>query len=77
MTRFNTKLLRGLTAALVFYGALLGIGALFLDAGICEGALRMCLFEDQEIRMEMPGFYVLFCLEGYAFCKKYIDPAEG
>ncbi len=77
MTRFNTKLLRGLTAVLVFYGAVLGICALSLNAGICEGALRMCLFEDQEIRMEMPGFYVLFCLEGYAFCKRYIDPSEG
>jgi hypothetical protein len=77
MTRFVTKPVRLLAAVLACCGVVLGLSALPLEAGVCEEAFLICLFEDTLLRMEMPMTYVLFCLEGYAFCKRYIEPASA
>jgi hypothetical protein len=75
MRYFPIRIGRGLVAGLVLFGVLLGICAIPADAGVCEQALYLCLFEDQEIRMNMLMFFIPYCIEGYAFCKKYIDPS--
>jgi hypothetical protein len=77
MMRFPMGFFRRAVAAAILFGVLIGICALPVRASVCEEALRICLFEDQEIRMNLLAFYVVFCLEGYAFCKKYIDPSNG
>lgn len=42
------------------------------DAGICEQAVWLCL-TDPMVRAGGPGA-IGYCLGGYAFCKKYIEP---
>lgn len=36
----------------------------------CEGALNRCMI----VAAFLPGsFYVLYCIDGYIFCKKYLE----
>jgi len=50
--------------------AILGVGAQSLEAGPCERAAVYCMDE-----IFSPGnmLWHLYCLNGYLFCKKYID----
>ena len=42
------------------------------DDGVCERALYDCL---NDIMSQATGFIgTAFCIVGYTFCKKYIDP---
>jgi|GEM_PF-2416179 hypothetical protein len=56
----------------------LGLG-IFVRAeeggGVCERALFLCV-ADPFIRAMGPAF-VVYCLEGYAFCKIYVAPLLG
>jgi len=49
---------------------IIGIGAHSLEAGRCERAARYCMDE-----IISPGnmFWHAYCLNGYLFCKKYVD----
>jgi len=44
------------------------------SGGVCERALSDC-FDDIVTQATGP-FGVVGCIVGYAFCKKYIDPAN-
>lgn len=59
----------GLLALLIF-----GMGAVFLEASVCEEAFIVCMFDPGPM---YPFDFVRigFCGNGYYFCKKYIDPA--
>jgi hypothetical protein len=50
--------------------AILGVGAQSLEAGPCERAAVYCMDE-----IISPGnmYWHLYCLNGYLFCKKYVD----
>ncbi|MBM3295799.1 MAG: hypothetical protein FJY82_14965 [Candidatus Aminicenantes bacterium] len=45
------------------------------EAAICEKALLLCM-TDPYIRAGGVPF-VFYCIEGYAFCKKYVEPFLG
>jgi len=49
---------------------ILGVGAPSLEAGPCERAVVYCMDE-----IISPGnmLWHLYCLNGYAFCKKYVE----
>jgi hypothetical protein len=49
---------------------ILGVGAQSLEAGACERAAVYCMDE-----IFAPGnmFWQLYCLNGYLFCKKYVE----
>ena len=61
---------KGLAVGLIFVVLLLCAGIADLHAGECEKALQRCL-EDPYWRAIAHGF--VYCLAGYAFCKKYIE----
>jgi hypothetical protein len=49
---------------------ILGVGAQSLEAGACERAAVYCMDE-----IIAPGnmLWQLYCLNGYLFCKKYVE----
>ncbi len=49
---------------------ILGVGAQSLEARACERAFGYCMGE-----IIAPGnmIWFIYCANGYAFCKKYID----
>ena len=47
-----------------------GIGAQSLEAAACERAFVHCM---DELFMEGNMLWLVYCANGYAFCKKYID----
>jgi hypothetical protein len=49
---------------------ILGVGASFLEAGPCERAAVYCMDE-----IISPGnmLWHAYCLNGYLFCKKYVE----
>jgi hypothetical protein len=55
---------------LVISLVILGVGAQSLEAGACERAAVYCMDE-----IISPGnmFWHAYCLNGYLFCKKYIE----
>jgi hypothetical protein len=64
---------RTIAAALLFclvFG--MGIGAGNLQSGVCEDAVKEC-FNDW-YNQAWGYFGTVYCVMGYAFCKKYIDP---
>jgi hypothetical protein len=63
------KTVRILLLALVSV-LVLSLGAQFLEAGVCEGAFLACI--DDPINSTWYGGAV-YCINGYLFCKKYID----
>jgi len=63
------KTVRILLLALVSV-LVLSIGAQFLEASVCERAFRACI--DDPINSTWYGGAV-YCINGYFFCKKYID----
>ena len=50
--------------------AIFSVGASFLEAGPCERAAVYCMDE-----IISPGnmLWHAYCLNGYLFCKKYVD----
>jgi len=42
---------------------------------ICEKALLMCMTDPYVRAGGVP--FVFYCIEGYAFCKKYVEPLLG
>jgi len=65
--------IRNLPTVLVLTGLILVGSSGFLvsaeEAGICEKAVFACLNDPQLL----PLFGPIFCLQGYAFCKKFIE----
>jgi hypothetical protein len=41
-------------------------------AGICETAFWECL--NDPLALVFSWMWTAFCIEGYLFCKKYVDP---
>ena len=65
---------KGILAAALLILLVLGIGleAGYLQSGVCEDAIKEC-FDDWYNRAW--GYIgTVYCLVGYAFCKKYIEP---
>jgi hypothetical protein len=65
---------RGMIAAALLICLVLGQGleAGCLQSGVCEDALKECL--DDWYNQAWGYIGTVYCLMGYAFCKKYIDP---
>lgn len=61
---------KGLAIGLVFIVFLLCVGIVDLHAGECEKAFQRCI---QDPYWQAVAFGVVYCLTGYAFCKKYIE----
>jgi hypothetical protein len=60
-------------ALLALLGALVGIQAVSLNAGVCEDAIWECF---NDVFVQAMGYLgSIYCFAGYAFCKRYIDPA--
>lgn len=56
---------------LTFAGGLFALGAAG-EEGVCERALTDCL---NDLVSQATGFIgTTFCIVGYTFCKRYIDP---
>jgi hypothetical protein len=58
-----------LLLAVLLLGCAAGVVISAEAPGICETALIACLSDP----FNLPIFGVIYCLEGYAFCKKYIE----
>ena len=58
-------------ALLVCLVLVMGIGAGYLQSGVCEDAIKECF--DDWYNQAWGYFGTVYCLMGYAFCKKYID----
>jgi hypothetical protein len=65
---------RGMITAALLICLVLGLGleASDLQSGVCEDALKECL--DDWYNQAWGYIGTVYCLMGYAFCKKYIDP---
>lgn len=72
MSAARSRVIRAAAAALLAVLAV-SVGAAFLEAGICWDAFLRCT-EDPANRAFLTGG--IYCLNGYIFCRKYIDP-EG
>lgn len=59
---------------LLLLGLGLGFGAPDLRAGVCEEALFRCLGDFYS--QVLGAFGTVYCGIGFAFCKKFIDPAS-
>jgi hypothetical protein len=65
-TTFSHKLFILLVLSLVIFTA----GIQSLEAGACERAFTRCAYE---LFAESNLFWSIYCMNGYAFCLKYID----
>lgn len=65
-TSFSNKCL----ILLVLTFAVLSIGVQSLEAGACEKAFINCTYE---LFAETSPFWFVYCVNGYAFCLKYIN----
>jgi hypothetical protein len=74
MRALNRKTGKATAAALIFASLFLGLQAFTLRGGTCEDALNRCF--DDVFTQAFGTFGMLYCGIGFAFCKKYIDPAE-
>ena len=66
------KIIRTIVLALVFVILVHAAAPLARAAEMrsCAGALNRCLI----VAAFLPGsFYVLYCIDGYIFCKKYLE----
>lgn len=59
-----------MTVAVLLVGLFLCLGATALQAGSCERAFMNCINDPYWMGIFAP----VFCVNGYVFCKKYIDP---
>ena len=73
MTYHRRQTIALLVCLLVASGSFLGLIAAEPGAGICERAFFECLTDPLNQAMGYLG--MIYCGIGYAFCKKYIDPA--
>jgi hypothetical protein len=73
MRALNRKIGKMTAAALIFVSLFLGLQAFALRGGTCEEALGRCL--DDIFTQAIGPFGTVYCGIGFAFCKKYIDPA--
>jgi hypothetical protein len=68
------KIIRGMAFTAIFLtlaGGLFALGAVG-DEGVCERALYDCV---NDLITQATGFIgATFCIVGYTFCKRYIDP---
>jgi hypothetical protein len=55
---------------LVLSLAILAVGVQSLEAGACERAFENCM---NELFMEANMLWIIYCANGYVFCKKYIQ----
>lgn len=58
---------------LLLSGLALGLRAEDIPSNICERAFFDCL--NDPMISSWAAYGTLYCLVGYGFCKKYIDPA--
>ena len=65
-TTFTHKLLILLALSFVIFTT----GIQSLEAGACERAFENCM---NELFMEANMLWIVYCANGYLFCKKYID----
>ena len=63
-------IMKGLTIGMVFAVLFLSIGMIDLHSGECEKAFMRCV---QDPYWQAIMFGVVYCVTGYAFCKKYIE----
>ncbi len=73
MTHLQRQTIALFICLLLSSGSFLGLIAEEPEAGVCEKALFECLFDPLNQAMGYLG--MIYCAFGYAFCKKYIDPA--
>lgn len=73
MRALKSKTGKATAAVLIFASLLLGLQAFALRGGPCEEALDRCL--DDIYTQAFGSFGMVYCGIGFAFCKKYIDPA--
>jgi hypothetical protein len=73
MRALNRKIGKATAAALIFVSLFLGLQAFALRGGTCEEALSRCL--DDVFTQAFGSFGMVYCAIGFAFCKRYIDPA--
>jgi hypothetical protein len=69
----NQVILKKTACILAVLAVCLGLAALDLRAKICEEAFERCLQDPVNVPLGPLG--ALYCTIGYAFCKKFIDPA--
>jgi hypothetical protein len=65
---------KGTIAAVLLMSLVLGLGLEvgYLQSGICEDALKECF--DDWYNQAWGYVGTVYCVMGYAFCKKYINP---
>ena len=73
MRALNRKIGKATAAGLIFLSLFLGFQAFTLRGGPCEEALGRCF--DDIFTQAFASFGIVYCGIGFAFCKKYIDPA--
>jgi len=66
----TSKRMKGLTIGMAIVIMFLCIGMIDLYSGECERAFMRCT---QDPYWQAVTFGVVYCITGYAFCKKYIE----
>jgi hypothetical protein len=74
MRAMKSRFGKATVIALLLLGLGLGLGTLDLRANVCEEALVRCL--DDFYTQVLGGLGTVYCGIGFAFCKKFIDPAS-
>lgn len=69
-----TKRIRILVAALILICLVFGMNVVSMQAGGCEDAFLRCLYDPFNLVNQISGG--VYCLSGYIFCKKYIEPSQ-